>query len=69
MAYISVTDKRLYSLFFHSDSENEINRQAVSLHSLSQPDLSPILFTFLRGGIWMTWSISNQERPEAFLSS
>lgn len=64
---VSAADKRLYSLFFCSDSENEINRQAVSQPSLSQPVLPPILFAFLQGGIWMTWSISNQERPAAFL--
>ena len=52
--------------FSCSDSENEINRQAASPRSLSQPVLNPILFASLQGGIWMTWSISNQERPEAF---
>lgn len=65
---VSAADKCLYSLFSCSDSENEINRQAVSLCSLFQAVLNPILFASLRGGIWMTWSISNQERPAAFLS-
>lgn len=68
LACVSAADKPLYSLFFCSDSENEINRQAVSPRSLSQPVLNPILFASLQGGIWMTWSISNQERPAAFLS-
>ena len=67
LACVSAADKRLYSLFFPAlivrmKSTGELRRRVV----FSQPVLNPILFASLQGGIWMTWSISNQERPEAF---
>lgn len=55
LACLSAADKRLYSLFFCPDSENEINRQAVLPRSLFSGSLEP------DPKIWMTWSISNQE--------